>query len=476
MGSINNRKKQIAAGYEGAKRGPERKAWRIERRTEDDVLNSADRDRLVSACRDLRRNSSVVQWMTRTHVNNTCVQSFKAGNATRRLLPNNPQFQPLVDFYDQLEVLMKRWMRDCDVNGRFDFDEMVEMSEQLTATDGDNWLMKISGEKLQIIEGDRVRNLGSGKVTHKVTKFYDDGTPYEEDLEVDWSKFTHGVEITPAGTPQRIAICERSTANGEWKLKTLIAAQYMIHNANIEGRADQVRGIPKLASAVNDFTDLHESNGFMKQKIKLAARFAIKRKRGADFEGSEDDTALTLDDGTGVVDLMHDEDASFMESQSPADQWQNYYMKVIQAGLKAMNIPMSMYDEAYVNYSGGRSGQILYNQHTEHDRKRICKLRGKVTTWLIQAWIERKAVVLPEGMSIDDIEWEWISKAMPWVDPQRETRMREDMIRLGLTSAERVAREIGNDAYEIADEQKAYQLYINKLNGSAPGEVINEAA
>jgi hypothetical protein len=59
-----------------------------------------------------------------------------------------------------VELLFKRWKHreSCDIAGEFSFDELLQLIEMHRTTDGDILIIKHADLKLQLVEGDRVRN------------------------------------------------------------------------------------------------------------------------------------------------------------------------------------------------------------------------------------------------------------------------------------------------------------------------------
>lgn len=436
----------LRLGYDATVDTKRRKQASIKLKSEDEILPQRDRDKLVSIARDLRRNSEIVAWMVRRHLYDNATFTFqcRTGNA---------------EFDQRVEDLMTWWSRplNCDVTGRHSLDRLIKIAEGLAFVEGDVLIYKLSDGRIQIIEGDRIRtptNAGDFK-------------------DIDISKFVNGVETSPSGRPLRYAICERKD-NG-FVLKELVQAKHVFHHGYFD-RIDTIRGISRLAPAINTFRDLHESAEYALQKMKVSQFFALKLKRAAGVEPDDDGSDYSFDfgDGPQMLDLDPNDDADFLESNSPADQFQSFFKSRVMSALKSGDIPYSFYDESHTNYSGARQALVQYDQSAEDNRQNIRdRLLTPLTIWRLRIFIEDGVLVLPVGMGIDDIKFEWIGAKLPWIDPKKEADGFEKLLSLNLTTHQAICKSQGEDWNQIVEQKAREHAKVKELGLASQNNTEN---
>jgi lambda family phage portal protein len=426
--------------YEAVNNRQRRKVRTTNLRSEDDILTPQNRDKLVSEARNLRRNAPEVSWAVRTHVCFVSTFNFqcRSGNA---------------ELDRRIESLMDWWSRaqNVDVAGRHSLQELTHLAETLRTSDGDCFFLTLRNGQVQLIEGDRVRT-----PTHLGN--------YEG--KIDAGKFVHGVEVDEDGAPKRYAVCDRE--GNSFVLRDVLPARH-VHQLAYFDRADAVRGVSPLASAITTFCDLYESREYALAKAKLSQLFALKMTLAGDVDEAEAGEGYTFDFGTGpqTLQLAPGDEADFLESKTPSNEFQAFLETGIQIGLKALDIPYSFFAENYTNYSGARQALNLYEQLCERKRKGVRQLLNNLTAWRLRLFIVDGELELPAGWTLDDVKWEWIPQALPWIDPQREANANATLLANNLASHQQLAKEQGLDWFTIMDQRKAEQDYITKLGLSS---------
>jgi capsid protein len=435
-----------AASYRGGNR---RRQNAIDLRHEDRVLKPRDRDKLISEARILRRNASDVAWAVRKHLDYVSTFTFQCR------IPN-PKNDPTIDALNKtITDLFAWWSRplNCDAAGRHSFWELLRLWESGRTSDGDIFVVKLSDGTVQSIEGDRVRtpsDLGDYRGTFKFDDFY------------------HGVVTDDYGASKGYAICDRGkTSLNNFVLAQVVKANNLFHHGYFD-RVDQVRGISPLASAINTFCDLYEAREYALAKMKLSQLFALKFNRAADVEADLDDTTESSDNGYSfdfgagpqVIDLDKDDQATFMESQTPSSEFQSFMLQGMQAGLKSLDIPFSFYDESHTNYSGSRQAWIQYDQSAQIKRGQNRGLATSIWVWRLGLFIADGQLVLPKGMTIGDIKFEFVATGLPWIDPLKEVTADAFAINAKLKSRQMICRERGDDWFDVVDQLSEEQKYL----------------
>lgn len=399
-------------------------------RSEDAELQTGHRRLLVSSTRDLHRNFSLAAWMIRRHLDYVSTFSFqsKTGGA--------------VD--DQLERLMRWWSNpaNCDATGRMSLQKLVRLGEMRRVIDGDLLFVKLSDGTIQAVEGDRLR---------------DEGMPAE--VRRDGDTWVQGVKLDKYGGHAGYAVYKRNSSGSSFIFERVVPARNAYHFAYLD-RFDQVRGISPLAAAVNTLRDVYEGFDYALAKMKISQLFGLKITRKADdalgepTEGDSDGYSVNFGNGPQVLDMDPGDDAQFLESATPSDQFQNFSQTMISVALKSLDIPYSFYAENFTNYSGARQALLQYELSAKIKRQDVIALLDHLTAWRIGLWVQDG--VLPAG----NYRWDWVPQGISWIDPMSEVQANVLAVDRNMTSLTRVLREQGLDFYEVVDERADELAYL----------------
>lgn len=404
--------------------------------SEDKLLDSERRKKLIGNARDLHRNFSIAAWMVRKHLDYVASFSFhcRSGN---------------VDLDEQVEDFMAEWSLpyNFDAAGRHRLSRMLRLLEARRTLDGDAGLLKLASGQVQAIEGDRIRN-PQGRTT----------------LPEGDTEWIHGVRCNRAGRALAYAI-HRRTGVDSYELERIVAARHL-HLLGYFDRIDQVRGVSPIASALNPLRDVYENFDYALAKAKISQLFAMAIYSEAQaglgnhmpFEGQDEDEdgepkyEVNFERGPFKLELDPGDKAEFLESQTPSDQFQNFTMSVIGVGLKALDIPLSFFDEAHTNFFGSRAAWLHYEQSAKSKREDNLELLNRITAWRLSLAVLDGRIVLPRGWTLRDVPWEWVPAGMPWWDPAKEIRGDLMAIGAGLDNPQRITKERGRgDWYDNID-------------------------
>ena len=427
--------------------------------SEDAKLTAKKRKQLHGAARDLSRNFAIAAWAIRKHLDFVAAFKFQARTGDAGL-------------DREIDGLLQWWSRpeNCDVAGRHGLGRLVRLLEERRTVDGDVLLVKMAGQrvrgKLQAIEADRIVD------------------PKGDTATADGTRWVHGVRVNDAGRAVGYAVHRRVRGGKALEIDRVIAARNAIHHGFFD-RFDQVRGVSPLAPAVNVLRDVYEAADYAMMKAKVASIFGLTLFRDAlDSPGSLDSSTspAEVDFGAGPVmlDLNADDRAEILESKTPANEFQSFSQMMIAVALKALDIPYSFYDESHTNFYGSRGALLHYQKSVEHKRADVREMLRKLTVWRLAMWIEDGELVLPSGMSLGDVRWEWIPAGLAWWDPAKEIRGDVEAIRAGLrTRAEIRAERYGDDWLDVVDQLERERAELDKRgllqDAEADGPPIAEA-
>lgn len=406
-------------------------------RGEDLELGDRDRRVVITSANDLNRNFSIAAWAVRKHLDYTTTFSFQCRSGDDAV---DEQVELLMDWYSK--------RMNCDLAGRHPLRRLIRLAETCRLLHGDVFLNMLEDGKLQAIEADRVQ------------------TPRETVASLEPSAFVNGVQVDAFGRAISYAVHKRDGSS--FLFEQLLPASFVLPHGFYQ-RFDQVRGISPIVAAINPMQDVYEANDYALAKAKVAQLFALAIYRDSSEqlgaldteEQSDGSDRYNINFGRGPIklDLDPGDRAEFLESKSPSTEFQAYTSMMIASALKALDIPFSFFDESFTNYSGARQALIQYEQSAAIKRGEVRELLDRITAWRLGLGIRDGDLILPRGMRVSDIKFEWIHQGVPWIDPLKEVEADVVAIKAGLISPQQVSKEQGRDYYETIDQIADAQAY-----------------
>ncbi|MFA9478517.1 phage portal protein [Phycisphaerales bacterium AB-hyl4] len=426
---VTNLPAPSAEGYDATRETPRRKPPRTKLRSEDQTLLPKERSRLTATTRDINRNFAIVAWMVRKHLDYVASHTFQATTADD-------------GFNRELEAWLKEWSKreNCDVAGRHRLDRQIRLAEGRRCIDGDMLVYRLATGRLQAIEGDRCRL---------------DRHNLPRDLDpMDW---THGVRTNQAGKALAYMICNRARYGAGFEFRTILPARHVYQHAFFD-RFDQVRGVSPIAAGVNTFRDAYDGIDYALVRAKVSQLFALAittkdAEEEEDGEASEYDVAF--DKGPIQLNLDPGDDAKFLESNQPSDQFRHFMQVCIAVALKSLDIPFSFYDESFTNFYGSRGGLMQYLKSCKAKRRDVQEMLDWISEWRIGLAIQDGDLRLPRGWDRRDVTWQWVPDGVPWWDPAKEARGHAMSVAAGFDTFEHVVRETGGGTGDIYENLRA---------------------
>lgn len=408
--------------------------------SEDNQLLPYQRRKMISATRDLERNFSVASWAIRKHMDYVATFSFQVRTADQA-------------FNRRLEQLFIWWSQpqNCDIAGRHSLSRFIRLAEQSRTVDGDVLVLFLKNGKMQAIESDRI------------------DTPTGLFAAPSDRTVTNGVEVDADGRAIAYAVSKRTTYAG-LEFERWVSSEFA-HLLGYYDRFDQVRGISRLAPAINTFQDLYEGIGYAIAKAKVAQLFGLITYR----ESSDPMGTLSQDDmdqprynvnfGSGPfhLDLDDGDRAEILESKTPSVEFQQFVQQMIASAIKSLDIPFSFYDESFTNYSGARQALLQYEQSVRAKRDDVVELLDRITSWKIFQWSAAGLLTLPDGMLVTEVPWEWIPVGIPWIDPMREIGADVMAIKAGIRSRQQICKERGYDFMDTAKQLGDEKILLESM-------------
>jgi len=241
--------------------------------------------------------------------------------------------------------------------------------------------------------------------------------------------------------------------------------------------------VSPLLTALNESADVQETREWMIQKVKNSGLFGLKFTRAGVDEmpgimGNEPATAApTTETATYAaqvaasirarsminLDMDQGDDVSEIESATPYPPAVELTRELIRSVLLALDVPFTFYDSLTASFSARIADRNEYEEACEWKRdKNICVLTD-VYDWLIPTWEAADIFGLSKAMQAVKISAEelcaslrWMPNGRAWLDRSNEMSGNILSLAAGMSSIPRLCASYGEDAYEIAEEQKEY--------------------
>lgn len=442
----------MQGGYHGAADPGRRASPPNVTYAEDTVANPRVRRILEANARDLARNFAIAKWAINKHLDYVTSFSFQAKTADQGF---NRELEAFIAF--------RSTPGQFDIAGRHPLRRAIRLAEGCRAIAGDILLTKILstgpvGEargQIQFIESDRVRN--------------------PDNVDVRDSQWINGLKIGKGGATMAYAIHNRTSGSNFEFDRTIPSRNGYLHAWY--DRFDQVRGISPISAALNWFRDVYEGFEYTLARTKIEQLFGIQIYRQAsegmgqfaptvDADGDgEEDSGYEVDFGRGpfMLDLDPGDRAEVLNSANPAGSTTDFLKLMIHVALRTLDIPYSFFDESFTNFYGSRGGLIQYLKACENKIADIQDCLNWWTNWTLGLAIADGTIRLPKGWTWDDLYYEHVPAGVPWWDSTKEARGQAMGIAMGVTSPQRVCREVGTDFETNIDEiAKAMQYAESK--------------
>jgi hypothetical protein len=141
-----------------------------------------------------------------------------------------------------------------------------------------------------------------------------------------------------------------------------------------------------------------------------------------------------------------------VESTTPSTQTTDFLKLMIHVALRTLDIPFSFFDESFTNFYGSRGGLIQYLKSCKTKINDLQDLLIWWTDWALALAVFRGEIILPSGMMMADITYDWVPDGVPWWDPVKEVTGQRMAIAAGLTSPQRACRESNTEFQDNIDQ------------------------
>ena len=421
---------RILFGYDAATNSRYRKNRGLEAiRSEEVELNQYDRDRLISALMNLKRNDPVARAISRLRKTDVVGAGITPQPATDS-----------DDFNRRLSDLWGEWSEYPEVTGALNMTSVQQELADATLWQGDIGVLLTNKGELQLIEGNRIGNqFGQGALT-----------------EAGDDK--NGVIVNKVGKPTAYRVGDR--INGSLQnVKSIAARNFLLYFRRM--RPTQWRGVPELASAVNSLQDVaeYEEVEMLSAKVSASLSAVIKRHDAQQFELVDRMAAADQDDigrlekfepGTFHY-LEPGEDVSTISSNGrPNVEGVAFVMYLLRKVGASVGIPVEMIMNTIGKSSFSASQGLLlqYQAAIEDQQRALTYFLDRIFRWKVGRWIADGALELPAEVS-DPFRTRWQTPAFKWVNKTAQVTSDLKYVQLGAQSLDDVASQFGYTAESV---------------------------
>jgi capsid protein len=427
------------------------------------VLTPTKREIASATAREDRRNFTILAWMVLRPLDNVSrfTPTFRLPGDAAEARAVNAKVKQLLAWHSR--------RRQFDAYGRLGRQEWLRMFEACKVIEGDAGGLKVKGGKLQGIEGDRIKKPSDwGK-----------NPPPDKQKE---SITDEGIVKDAQGQRTGFCVCRRLPPTG-MQYESIVNESDMVFDGYWPDRFDSDRGVSPLLTALNEGADVRETWEWLVVKAKASAIFGLAFTRTSSDEpfptqGEPNATAPASElaayssqvaasiKGRGLINLDLDpgDDVKEIQSSTPNPTVIPFTRELIRSVLLALDIPFTFYDSLTASFSARIADRNEYEESCEPKRdKNIGVLDEIYGGWLLPMWYEADMLGFgtaldAAGVTVEEVAaiLRWVPAGKPWLDRSGEMSGHILSLTAGVTSTPRICAAYGEDAYEIAQEQREY--------------------
>lgn len=421
--------------------------------------------RLLEFARDMDRNDLVAGQAVDRAVNNTIQGGFTVDVKT-----------PDKGLNEDFAARWKKWSETpgmCDTAGRMTFHAMERMVLRHRYVDGDMLVFPTAEDKLQLVEGHRLRTPKSTKKNVVEGILLDEfRRPVEYWLTND--------DIDPTAALTKVSDV---TSYPAWDEEGNPAV-FMVFDPK---RVSQTRGITAFAPIFDTLAMIEDINFAKLVQQQIVSFFAIIRTQPMSSTGignpiKGERTSELLSDGTtrsveGIAPGMEytgapGEELSGFSPNVPNPEFFQHIRMELQLIAINLGLPLICFllDAESTNFSGWRGAMdqakigFRWNQHTLR-----AQFHRNVWTWKVRRWIATDSAVRNAFSRLKEniFDHDWNLPTWPYIEPLTDARADAFRVENRLISPRRQQAERGQDWQQVAEEIVTDNTLIFDLAASA---------
>ena len=369
------------------------------------------------------------------------------------------------DFARELNDRFAEWCKRPEVTRSYSFGK----SQRLAAL---TWLR--DGELLnRHIEG-AAPGIGNPTETQYAIELLEpDFLPL--DLNDTQRRIVQGVQKTAWGAPSGYWLYDEHPGGGRhWRMKNRFRRASDISHLKMVRRLHQTRGVSIFAAVINRINDIKDYEEAERVAARIAAAMVGYIKKGSSEDYSTNDSSNQDEDGNrlfsitpGIIwdDLEPGEDVGVLESNRPSGLLAPFLESMHRM---AASGTMASFSTITRNYNGTYSAQRqeLVEQWVNYETL-SCEFIEDFVEPVVRRWVRMLQLTsgfdMPPEVDPDSLlHLDFITPAMPWIDPQREANANEKNLGAVIESPQRIIRRRGGNPMQILDQAEAWDKELRK--------------
>lgn len=358
----------------------------------------------------------------------------------------------------------------CDWADAVDLWGTVLLGVECKVTDGEIFKALVTNENIKhpvkldvkLIEAERVAN------------------PYSADIDINE---VDGIKFDASGNPVKYRVLkhhpdDRSIAqlsdenDHDW-----IDAESIIHYFTPR-RAGQVRGVPDLTPALNDFAQLRRYEIATLTAAENAANNAsvIHTDNPPDPDDEDYESPLPMTEhwfspGTTTV-LPDGYKLSIPKPEHPTTTFPEFRRQIANSIGRSLSMPINIVlcDSSKHNFASGKLDYTIYYHKLMVDRR---ELRVRELDRIFRAWLQEAQLVeglLPQSLRrrVPELRFAWMWPARLHADPAKEGAGLRHRLETGVSNLIIECANYGYDWQDVLDGQQEVQSYREELGLTTP--------
>lgn len=461
--------RQVLAHYEAAR--PSRTRRNPKDNRSGNNLTDGAAETLRGQARHLEQNHDLARGILTCLVNNV----VGAKGIGVEFQPKNEDGTVNKDLADELSWYFSEWGRHPETTGEYSWARTQRMMARAWFRDGEVLSKSLLGNvpflrhntlvplSLELLEADHIA-----------------------DFNEAGRGIIQGIERNEWGQPRFIYIYDQHPGDAlGFKMKYRRIAAEDVDHLKMTDRIRQNRGVSIFAAVMNRLNDLKDYEEAERVAARISAAMAAYVKKGTpDMYGvnqDDDEEERSFEFAPGVVfdNLAPGEDVGTLQSNRPSALLQPFRDSMLKAIASGSS---SGYSTISKNYDGTYSAQRqeLVEQWVNYaalSDEFISGFVAPVVRRFIRIAIMSGMVKVPAAVDRDTLfDVDYLTPAMPWIDPKKEAEGHEANLRLKITSPQKIIRSRGDNPDEVLDQIEAWQTKLEERGIQIQTEPANERA
>lgn len=461
--------RQMLAMYEAAR--PSRTRRNPKDNRSGNNLTDGAAETLRGQARHLEQNHDLARGILTCLVNNT----VGAKGIGVEFQPKNLDGTVNKELGDALSWLFNEWGRHPETTGEYSWAKTQRMVARAWFRDGEVLSKSLLGNvpllrhntmvpySLELLEADHIADINeAGK------------------------GIIQGVERNQWGQPRFLYIYDQHPGDAlGFKMKYRRIAAEDIDHLKMTDRLRQNRGVSVFAAVLNRLNDLKDYEEAERVAARISAAMAAYIKKGtpdmygADQDSEDDERSFEFAPGVVFDNLLPGEDVGTLQSNRPSQLLQPFRDSMLKAIASGSS---SGYSTISKNYDGTYSAQRqeLVEQWVNYaalSDEFISGFVAPVVRRFIKIAVMSGAVRVSPKVDRDTLmDVDFLTPAMPWIDPKKEAEGHEANLRLRITSPQKIIRSRGDNPDEVLDQIESWQTKLRERNIKVEPEPANQRA